>query len=436
MVTATGPWCMISSYIRPFIQPISFVTVVLISALRVYSLYFPLSYRNQISKRRVILTTYVVWFLTILGTIPTTWFVKGYNYNLIAKQCFWNFTEESHIKFGFVYNLVVFLLLFALLAFMTILLTLGLYERHKVGLRMSKKGPQNAVSNNHARVAAKGSGKSTGSGGDGGKAGGRGEKQKTDYKHASLISIAIGVVFMISILPFYIYGMIRFYSNVTNKLDKNTQMLLRMIAFWMLYLSPTLNPLLYVLRLPNVRNELVDRSNIGLKSIRNQTTRSMRRISRSVMGPPPPNTINPDVDQGSSTVVTVAEEISLLRQKGDSGNQDQLGQYSCFLVFSDSQKKMRYPRKNLGVNKNVHFGHVLHFCELTYERNRVQRVKIGGLQPDFAFHQIVSQKVKIRGRQWKSRLSNRSKAGTFMKSLREGNTFLLNKLVRFNLRTR
>ena len=43
------------------------------------------------------------------------------------------------------------------------------------------------------------------------------------------------------------------------------------------------------------------------------------------------------------------------------------------------------------MNKNVHFGHVLHFCELTYERDRVQRVKIGGLQPEFAFHQIVSQ---------------------------------------------
>ena len=48
------------------------------------------------------------------------------------------------------------------------------------------------------------------------------------------------------------------------------------------------------------------------------------------------------------------------------------------------------------MNKNVHFGHVLHFCELTYGRDRVQRVKIGGLQPEFAFHQIVSQKIKIR----------------------------------------
>ena len=48
------------------------------------------------------------------------------------------------------------------------------------------------------------------------------------------------------------------------------------------------------------------------------------------------------------------------------------------------------------MNKNVHFGHVLHFCELTYERDRVQRVKIGRLQPEFAFHQIVSQKIKIR----------------------------------------
>jgi len=50
----------------------------------------------------------------------------------------------------------------------------------------------------------------------------------------------------------------------------------------------------------------------------------------------------------------------------------------------------------LGMNKNVHFGHVLHFSDLTYERDRVQRVKIGGLQPEFALYQIVSQKIKIR----------------------------------------
>ena len=48
------------------------------------------------------------------------------------------------------------------------------------------------------------------------------------------------------------------------------------------------------------------------------------------------------------------------------------------------------------MTKNVQFGHFLHHGELTYERDRVQRVKICGLQPKFAFHQIVSQKIKIR----------------------------------------
>ena len=35
------------------------------------------------------------------------------------------------------------------------------------------------------------------------------------------------------------------------------------------------------------------------------------------------------------------------------------------------------------------FGHVLHFSGLSYGRHRVQRVKIGGVQPDFAFQQMV-----------------------------------------------
>ena len=48
------------------------------------------------------------------------------------------------------------------------------------------------------------------------------------------------------------------------------------------------------------------------------------------------------------------------------------------------------------MTKNVQFGHFLNFCELTYGRDRVQRVKISGLQPEFALHQIVSQKIKIR----------------------------------------
>ena len=41
-----------------------------------------------------------------------------------------------------------------------------------------------------------------------------------------------------------------------NRLNKSTEMALRTLTFWMLYLSPVVNPLLYVLRLPKVRNEV------------------------------------------------------------------------------------------------------------------------------------------------------------------------------------
>ena len=53
-----------------------------------------------------------------------------------------------------------------------------------------------------------------------------------------------------------------------------------------------------------------------------------------------------------------------------------------FKIFSIFEPKM---------TKNVHFEHFLQFYELTYGRDRVQQVKISGLQPEFAFHQIVSQ---------------------------------------------
>ena len=43
------------------------------------------------------------------------------------------------------------------------------------------------------------------------------------------------------------------------------------------------------------------------------------------------------------------------------------------------------------MNKYAHFGHVLHFSGLAYGRHRVQGVKIGRLQPELAFQQIVSQ---------------------------------------------
>ena len=46
------------------------------------------------------------------------------------------------------------------------------------------------------------------------------------------------------------------------------------------------------------------------------------------------------------------------------------------------------------MHKYAHFEHVLHFSGLTYGRHRVQGVKTGGLQPEFAFHQIVSQKIE------------------------------------------
>ena len=48
------------------------------------------------------------------------------------------------------------------------------------------------------------------------------------------------------------------------------------------------------------------------------------------------------------------------------------------------------------MHKYAHFEHVLHFSGLTYGRHRVQGVKTGGLQPEFAFHQIVSQKIETR----------------------------------------
>eukprot|EP00116_Pleurobrachia_bachei_P003191 sb/3463453/ len=69
------------------------------------------------------------------------------------------------------------------------------------------------------------------------------------------------------------------------------------------------------------------------------------------------------------------------------------------------------------MNKNVHFGHVLHFCDLAYERDRVQRVKIGGLQPEFAFHQIVSQKIKIRQGPMATTGSCTGRLGSFWRTL-------------------
>ena len=48
------------------------------------------------------------------------------------------------------------------------------------------------------------------------------------------------------------------------------------------------------------------------------------------------------------------------------------------------------------MNKYAHFRHVLHFSGLAYGRHRVQGVKMGRLQPELAFQQIVSQQIRIR----------------------------------------
>ena len=49
-------------------------------------MYFPITYRRVATARRIIGGTIVIWVITILLTIPTAYHVKGYNYNLVAKQ--------------------------------------------------------------------------------------------------------------------------------------------------------------------------------------------------------------------------------------------------------------------------------------------------------------------------------------------------------------
>ena len=48
----------------------------------------------------------------------------------------------------------------------------------------------------------------------------------------------------------------------------------------------------------------------------------------------------------------------------------------------------------MNMHKYAHFGHVLHFSGLAYGRHRVQGVKMGRLQPELAFQQIVSQTLR------------------------------------------
>ena len=54
--------------------------------LRVLSMYFPITYRRVATARRIMGGTVVIWVITLLLTIPTAYYVKGYNYNLVAKQ--------------------------------------------------------------------------------------------------------------------------------------------------------------------------------------------------------------------------------------------------------------------------------------------------------------------------------------------------------------
>ena len=102
--------------------------------------------------------------------------------------------------------------------------------------------------------------------------------------------------------------------------------------------------------------------------IPNYPINSLTRPDRNLIPAPAPT-------NARSLITLVPSDLSLLQSKEK-------------LLFSSSLK--------IQVKGRGRFGHVLHFCDLAYERDRVQRVKIGGLQPEFAFHQIVCHKIKIR----------------------------------------
>ena len=248
-ISNEGVWCKISSFLTHLLLNLAISTVAVIGIERIITLTFPFKRHIWITKSRVILYLSLAW-LTVIGLLvqraaadhSTIYFMPAY-------QCVASYKSVSDIK-----AIILASMVFNFISFLIIIVASGYTIFKLVSLRNSA---QNKM----------------------------GEAKETSHKMiVNLIILILMCLDTSTWLPQYIAGTLRYFLPTSSRAFQTlTEYKLRTAVWWIQYLSPALNPVIYALRLKAVRNEISQQLRSLVRSDDNYPASGKRRTTNGTL---------------------------------------------------------------------------------------------------------------------------------------------------------
>ena len=223
-IVNNNPWCKVSSFIVQPLFTMAISNVAVIGLERIITLRFPLKCNTWITNCRVIIFLFLTWIvvsgllvLQISADHDTVYFMPAF-------QCMASYYYAYDVKL-----IILTSMTFNFISFLVIIIA-SLYTFFTL-LKLRRKS--------HDEM---------------------GEAKDASQKKM-ILTLTILLLMCLDTstwLPQYIAGTLRYFLPTSSRAFQTlTEYKLRTVVWWIQYLSPALNPVIYALRLKAVRNEIV-----------------------------------------------------------------------------------------------------------------------------------------------------------------------------------
>ena len=226
-------WCKISSFIVQPLFKMAIGTVAVIGAQLIVSISFPLRSEQWVTNGRVVLVLMFTWVLMGCLLMQEIFSPHQTSYMTTAFQCMPSYNEASDVKLIIWTNMTVNFISFLIIIVASVY-TFTVLNRNRKKERAIMKRIQNKAGNRSNRSAFIGA--------------------------TVLILMCLDTS---TWLPQYVFSSLRYLTRPTHPSHPRSHVFtalsqyhLRTAAWWIQYLSPALNPVIYALRLTEIRKEV------------------------------------------------------------------------------------------------------------------------------------------------------------------------------------
>lgn len=230
-----GTWCNVSSFIIRPLLCMAIGTVAVIALERTVTISSPLRAERVLTNSRTLLLLAVFWLISLLLLVQEMYFPHVTVYILPAFQCIPSYTNTRDvtqiISTNTSYNFFNFVIITASSAY-TVLTIIKLRDREKK-LSLNRRSRGSACS-----------------------------KTRQGAYNSKRILLSITILLLISVntgtwLPQNILSSLRYVLPANSSLANSLQDInLRVIVWWLQYMSSAVNPVIYALRLRVMREEI------------------------------------------------------------------------------------------------------------------------------------------------------------------------------------